>query len=132
MPTKKKRVGFIPREDVNKIINQLSIENNLSISKIISILVEEALSIRGIFNKKTGRLTQSYQQINDGSKGSIECSDDFADNDKFKFNTTIENHKITEKTNLLKQINQDEFDLQTYKKFISFLKFQEMLDELNS
>ena len=63
MPTKKKRVGFIPREDVNKIINQLSIENNLSISKIISILVEEALSIRGIFNKKTGRLTQSYQQI---------------------------------------------------------------------
>ena len=44
----------------------------------------------------------------------------------------MENHKITEKTNLLKQINQDEFDLQTYKKFISFLKFQEMLDELNS
>jgi len=64
MPTKKKRVGFIPREDVMRIIERLSIENNLSNSKIISILVEEALSIRGIFNKKNGRLTQSYQQNN--------------------------------------------------------------------
>ena len=61
MPTKKKRVGFIPREDVMRIIDKLSIENNLSNSKIISILVEEALSIRGIFNKKNGKVTQSYQ-----------------------------------------------------------------------
>ena len=52
MPTKKKRVGFIPREEVMRIIDKLSIENNLSNSKIISILVEEALAIRGIFNKK--------------------------------------------------------------------------------
>ena len=50
MPTKKKRVGFIPREEVMKIIDRLSTENNLSNSKVISILVEEALSRRGIFN----------------------------------------------------------------------------------
>ena len=63
MPTKKKRVGFIPREEVMKIIDKLSIENNLSNSKIISILVEEALSIRGIFNKKKAKATQSYLKI---------------------------------------------------------------------
>ena len=68
MPTKKKRVGFIPREDVMRIIDKLSIENNLSNSKIISILVEEALSIRGIFNKKNGKATQSYQSNEDNSK----------------------------------------------------------------
>ena len=34
MPTKKKRVGFIPREDVMRIIEKLSTENNLSNSKI--------------------------------------------------------------------------------------------------
>ena len=56
MPTKKKRVGFIPREGVMRIIEKLSIENNLSNSKIISILVEEALSVRGIFNKETGQI----------------------------------------------------------------------------
>ena len=64
MPTKKKRVGFIPRDDVMRIIDNLSMENNLSNSKIISILVEEALSIRGIFKKQNGKVTQSYQLSN--------------------------------------------------------------------
>ena len=53
MPTKKKRVGFIPREDVMRIIENLSIENNLSNSKIISILVEEALSIRSWWSSES-------------------------------------------------------------------------------
>ena len=65
MPTKKKRVGFIPREDVMRIIDKLSIENNLSNSKIISILVEEALSIRGIFNKNNGKANPSFE-LNEG------------------------------------------------------------------
>ena len=95
MPTKKKRVGFIPREDVMKIIDKLSIENNLSNSKIIGILVEEALSMRGIFNKKNGKANQSYLKINDNS-------------DKFFENPV---------------------DLNTYKKFLSFLKFQEMMED---
>jgi len=97
MPTKKKRVGFIPREEVMKIIVKLSMENNLSNSKIISILVEEALSMRGIFNKKKGTATQSYLKIE-------ENSDD---------------------------ISAGNIDLQAYKKFLSFLKFQEMMEEYN-
>ena len=47
MPTKKKRVGFIPREDVMRIIDKLSIENNLSNSKIISILNQQV-----VFNRR--------------------------------------------------------------------------------
>ena len=97
MPTKKKRVGFIPREDVMKIIDKLSLENNLSNSKIISILVEEALSIRGIFNKKKGKATPSHLKIQ-------ENSDD---------------------------LSAAHIDLQIYRKFLSFLKFQEMMEEYN-
>ena len=67
MPTKKKRVGFIPRDDVMRIIDNLSMENNLSNSKIISILVEEALSIRGIINKKNCKVTQSYKSNTDNA-----------------------------------------------------------------
>ena len=52
MPTKKRRVGFIPRSDVLDLISKLSYENNLSYSKIINILVEEALNKRGLFNLK--------------------------------------------------------------------------------
>ena len=129
MPTKKKRVGFIPREDVMKIIDKLSIENNLSNSKIISILVEEALSSRGIFNKNTGKLTQTYEQNKEVSEDLLEDSSDF--NDKFTITTKSANHKNSDKLNLLKQINKKNFDLETYKKFISFLKFQEMMNEYN-
>ena len=82
MPTKKKRVGFIPREDVMRIIDKLSIENNLSNSKIISILVEEALSMRGIFNKKNSKENQSYQVNNFISQNLPDISGDFIDNAK--------------------------------------------------
>ncbi len=121
MPTKKKRVGFIPREDVMRIIEKLSTENNLSNSKIISILVEEALSVRGIFNKITGQVNQSYTDIKYSSDSEI-----------FKISTKSSNHYHSSKTSLLRETNQDAFDLQTYKKFLSFLKFQEMMDEYNT
>jgi len=129
MPTKKKRVGFIPREEVMRIIEKLSTENNLSYSKIISILVEEALSIRGIFNKKNGKLTKPYQINNDNSKNLFDNSGDFTDNAKLSIDTNLGNHFIPSKSTDLKAENQEAFDLQTYKKFLSFLKFQEMMEE---
>ena len=64
MPTKKKRVGFIPRSDVLDIINNLSYETNLSNSKIINILVEEALFKRGIFNKNKGKMNKASNVTN--------------------------------------------------------------------
>ena len=132
MPTKKKRVGFIPREDVMRIIDELSIENNLSNSKIISILVEEALSIRGIFNKKNGRVTQSYRQYNDNSKNLSDNSTIFIDNEEFSIDNKLGNHFSSGKSTHLNEDNQEDFDLQTYKKFLSFLKFQEMMDKYNT
>ena len=92
MPTKKKRVGFIPRDDVMRIIDKLSIENNLSNSKIISILVEEALSIRGIFNKKNGKATQTYQLKKGNSQNLFDNSGDFIDNAKLSIDTNLGNH----------------------------------------
>ena len=132
MPTKKKRVGFIPREDVMRIIDKLSIENNLSNSKIISILVEEALSIRGIFNKKIGKAAQSYQLNKDNSQNLSDNSGDFIDNAKISIDTKLVNHFIPSKSTHLNEPNQEAFDLQTYKKFLSFLKFQEMMDKYNN
>ena len=132
MPTKKKRVGFIPREDVMKIIDKLSIENNLSNSKIISILVEEALSIRGIFNRKNGKVTQSYQSNNDNMQNLSDNSNNFIDNDKFSNDTKLENNFNTDKLTNFNEENQNDFDLQTYKKFLSFLKFQEIMDKYNT
>ena len=132
MPTKKKRVGFIPREDVMRIIDKLSIENNLSNSKIISILVEEALSIRGIFNKKNGKAIQSFELNEDNSKNLSNNSNKFIDNEKFSIDTKLGNNFKTSKPTHLNEANKDAFDLQTYKKYLSFLKFLEMMDKYNT
>ena len=132
MPTKKKRVGFIPREDVMRIIDKLSIENNLSNSKIISILVEEALSIRGIFNKKNGKATQLYQLNEDNSQNLFDNSGDFLDNAKLSIDNNLGKHFIPSKSTHLNEEHQEAFDLQTYKKFLSFLKFQEMMDKYDT
>ena len=132
MPTKKKRVGFIPREDVMRIIEKLSTENNLSNSKIISILVEEALSIRGIFNKTNGKVTQSYLLNENNSQNLFDNSGNFIDNAKLSINTNLGNNFIPSKSTHLNEENQATFDLQTYKMFLSFLKFQEMMDKYNT
>ena len=132
MPTKKKRVGFIPREDVMRIIDKLSMENNLSNSKIISILVEEALSVRGIFNKKNGKAVQSFQLNKENSYNLSDNSCDFLDNSKLSIDPKLGNHFIPSKSTHLNESKQEAFDLQTYKKFLSFLKFQEMMDKYNT
>ena len=132
MPTKKKRVGFIPREDVMRIIDKLSIENNLSSSKIISILVEEALSIRGIFNKKNGKAIQSYQPNNHTKQALHINSGNFINKAKHSIDNNLGKHFTPSKSTHLNEDNQEAFDLQTYKKFLLFLKFQEMMDKYNT
>jgi len=131
MPTKKKRVGFIPREDVMRIIDKLSIENNLSNSKIVNILVEEALSIRGIFNKKNGKVNISLG-LDDNDLGNLsDNSGHVIDDAKNLIDTKLGNHFNPSKSNYSDDANQEAFDLHTYKRFLSFLKFQEMMDRYN-
>ena len=132
MPTKKKRVGFIPREDVMRIIDKLSIENNLSNSKIISILVEEALSTRGIFNKNNGKATPSFQLTDFHSQNFSDNSADFINESEQLMDTKLVNHLNPSNSTHLNEVNNEPFDLKTYKKFLSFLKFQEMTEKYDT
>ena len=111
MPTKKKRVGFIPREDVMRIIDKLSIENNLSNSKIISILVEEALSKRGIFNKNNGKATPSFKMPNVDSHNLSDNSADYIDKSELSVDTKLVNHLNLRNSTHLKAVNNEAFDL---------------------
>ena len=125
MPTRKKRVGFIPRENVMRIIDKLSFENNLSNSKIINILVEEALSQRGLFIKELGEQRNNY--TNNSSFNSI-----FQVSNKPQNMKTVEYDEINKnnkKDFLSLQKNLDNFDIKTYEKFILFIKFQEMINK---
>jgi len=108
MPTKKKRVGFIPRENVMKMIEKLSIENNISNSKVISILVEEALSNRGIFSIKSTK-----EEIQEDSLNLL------SNNRKTNDEALLKTYKFQNPPSCS--------DLETYELFLSYLKFQQMI-----
>ncbi len=48
MPSQRKRIGFLPSEEVHEIIDKLCGSNEFSQSKVTGLLVEEALRSRGI------------------------------------------------------------------------------------
>ena len=125
MPTKKKRVGFIPRIIVLEIINKLSIENNLSNSKIISILVEEALIQRGILDLK--------RQVNDFSRSKHVINNNQNLGFMLKSNSDNKNRKFMEKADSQsEEISNNYVDSEIYKKFLMFLQFQEKMKKNNN
>ena len=116
MPTKKRRVGFIPRSDVLDLINKLSFESNLSISKIINILVEEALYKRGIFNIKNGKVLSYEYKINLDNENPIKKENEDKD---------ISNEINKAKNQHVKEPRDEFINKEIYEKFLMFLQFQE-------
>ena len=55
MPSPRKRIGFLPSEEVQEIIEKLCIANEFSQSKVTGLLVEEALRSRGVLNESFGQ-----------------------------------------------------------------------------
>ena len=58
MPSQRKRIGFLPRSEVQSIIDQICKQNKLSQSKVTGILVEEALTYRGVLNNNLNNETK--------------------------------------------------------------------------
>ena len=50
MPSQRKRIGFLPSEEVHEIIDKLCKDNKFSQSKVTGLLVEEALRSRGVLS----------------------------------------------------------------------------------
>ena len=122
MPTKKKRVGFIPRNIVLEIINKLSFENNLSNSKIINILVEEALIQRGILDIKTGII-----DFNSSNSYLNQSHESLLKNPKRNRISDVKSNLVKSDTSYAKELNNDFFDSEIYEKFLMFLQFKEKM-----
>ena len=50
MPSQRKRIGYLPSEEVHEIIDKLCKANEFSQSKVTGLLVEEALRSRGVLS----------------------------------------------------------------------------------
>ena len=65
MPSPRKRIGFLPSEEVHEIIEKLCIAYEISQSKVTGLLVEEALRSRGVINDSYGHnQNDKMQSIN--------------------------------------------------------------------
>ena len=118
MPSPRKRIGFLPSEEVHEIIEKLCTTNEFSQSKVTGLLVEEALRSRGALN-------ESYGQ-NQNSKG------DFIN---FSFD-----HEIFSENNS-SSLNVDEYavnkkvlsdDIKMMHEFIEFKYFKKVMKRNNN
>ena len=61
MPSQRKRIGFLPSEEVHEIIDKLCKANEFSQSKVTGLLVEEALRSRvvlsDVFQEKSSEMS---------------------------------------------------------------------------
>ena len=64
MPTQRRRIGFLPSSEVKNIIDKVCNHNKLSQSKVTGILVEEALSSRGVLNTSINKLSFDFTSNN--------------------------------------------------------------------
>ena len=84
MPSQRKRIGFLPSEEIHEIIEKLCAANEFSQSKVTGLLVEEALRSRGILedsfqsNKidESNFINFSFQQNQFSKKNKSSSNDD--------------------------------------------------------
>jgi len=91
MPSPRKRIGFLPSEEVHEIIEKLCTANEFSQSKVTGLLVEEALRSRGVLNKTYGQnqyenndfinFSSDYETYSENNKSALNL-DEYAVNKK--------------------------------------------------
>ena len=118
MPSPRKRIGFLPSEEVHEIIEKLCTANEFSQSKVTGLLVEEALRSRGVLNK-------SYGQNQNEKKDFINFSFDhetFSENNKTPLN--VEDYVVN------KKVLHD--DIKMMHEFIEFKYFKKVMKRNNN
>ena len=118
MPSQRKRIGFLPSEEVHEIIEKLCTTNEFSQSKVTGLLVEEALRSRGV-------LTDSFSPKN--SDKSISINDSFEQEPLSKKNISPNNSSFY---TVNKKLFSD--DIKMMHEFIEFKYFQKIMKQNNN
>ena len=96
MENKVKRIGYLPRKRVLEIIDEISNSESISRSKVVGILVEEALDARGIVNFGYSNISKSnsfksdiYKEVQNENINLKDAEDEFVDDSGY----TVSSHK---------------------------------------
>ena len=118
MPSPRKRIGFLPSEEVHEIIEKLCTANEFSQSKVTGLLVEEALRSRGVLNKS---LSQNKIDKRDFLNFSFD-QETFSENNKSPLN--VDNYEVN------KKVLSD--DIKLMYEFIEFKYFKKIMKRNNN
>ena len=101
MESQVKRIGYLPRKRVLEIIDKISKSESISRSKVVGILVEEALDARGIANFGYSNISKSdayksdiYKDVQNENMNFKDPEDEFVDDSGY----TVSSHKTLDRS----------------------------------
>ena len=101
MENKVKRIGYLPRKRVLEIIDEISKSESISRSKVVGILVEEALDARGIANFGYSNISKSkiyksdnFKDLQKENAQLKDAEDEFVDDSGY----TVSSHKTLDRS----------------------------------
>ena len=101
MENKVKRIGYLPRKRVLEIIDEISKSESISRSKVVGILVEEALDARGIanfgysnINKSNSYNSEIFKESQNENMHLKDTEDEFVDDSGY----TVSSHKTLDRS----------------------------------
>ena len=115
MPSQRKRIGFLPSEEVHEIIDQLCKANEFSQSQVTGLLVEEALRSRGVLN-------DSFPNKNSDRSNFI---NDFFEQESFPKNNESRSNSDDYEVN--KKVLSD--DIKMIHEFVEFKYFKKVMKQ---
>ena len=127
MPSTRKRIGYLPSINAQKTVTKIANKEKLSQSKVVGILVEEALIARCGFDLQNSNdliTNKFYSKRNDNGNNSFKYNDlDEMVSDKgITYNT--KNHNCISEIDLLE--HREKFNEELYEQFKQFILFQKM------
>ena len=101
MENKVKRIGYLPRKRVLEIIDEISKSESISRSKVVGILVEEALDARGIANFGYSNISKAnihkpdiHNNLQNEKLHLKDAEDEFVDDSGY----TVSSHKTLDRS----------------------------------
>ena len=130
MPSTRKRIGYLPSINIQEIISNIANKEKLSQSKVVGILVEEALIARGLWDRQNSNNLTKKSSLNNETKMNNLYSkynelDELISDKVIIYNTK----RYTIKSDNSSSINEEDYNEDLFKQFKQFILFKKMIDE---
>ena len=130
MPSIRKRIGYLPSPNIHEIISNMAKEEKLSQSKVVGILVEEALLARGLTDRQD--TTDLIRKSSYSNKAKINNSylkysdiDELISDKGITYNTK----KYTYQSKDFSDEPRESYNKDLFEHFKQFILFQKMIEK---